>query len=121
MCGSVPSLCRGPGTRLLYSETFFSVIKVFSVFFLGMALKFFLSLALTMQTIYGSEEWTTALDWVEVVFADFDFASDVLFCLEAYRVFSQCNPHLPSGGSPPYSYLSRSCPVVQEFFPRTTH
>jgi hypothetical protein len=66
------------------------------------------SLLAVALTIYGSQSWSTALDWIEVVFADFDFASDVLFCLEAHRVYSICNPHL----SGPYFYLSKSCPAA---------
>jgi hypothetical protein len=43
-------------------------------------------LPLTMA-VYGSEGWSTVLDWVEVMFSDFDFLSDVLFCLEAHHAY----------------------------------
>ncbi len=65
------------------------------------------------MTIYGSEGWINTLDWVEVVLADFDFASDVLFCLEVYWRYSACTPHLQSGSSSSTSrYLSKACPTV---------
>jgi hypothetical protein len=71
------------------------------------------SVAFNALAVYGSEGWSTALDWVEVVFADFDFVSDILFCLEAYRVFSACTLHKGSEIKYKYVYLLYSCPPVQ--------
>jgi hypothetical protein len=39
------------------------------------------------MAVYGSEEWSTVHEWVEVIFSDFDFLSDILFCLEAHNEY----------------------------------
>ena len=73
------------------------------------------SLLSVALAVYGAEEWSTALDWVEVVFADFDFISDVLFSLEVYRVLSNCAPRHVRTIDSISQYLSSSCPAVQEY------
>ena len=70
--------------------------------------------------VYDSEGWITALDWVEVVIADFDFISDILFCLEVYRVYSACTPQCPHEQSGSTAlHLSKSCPLSWSTCPRT--
>jgi hypothetical protein len=65
--------------------------------------------------IYGSQGWNSTLDWAEVIFADCDFICDILFCLEVYRMYIGCSPHVQSGSSSPDLYLSKSCPVVKAY------
>ncbi len=56
---------------------------------------------------------------LEVVFADFGFASDDLFCLKAYRAFSRCDPRLESGGgSLLYYYLSSLAQLFRNLSPK---
>jgi hypothetical protein len=80
------------------------------------AVDFLISVAIA---IYGSDTWNTPIDWMEVVFADLDFISDILFALEVLGFFQACKPAMHVVKDKNYGHtvsFQGSCPPIQKYF-----